>query len=150
VRKLPILSILALFAFLTSLSLPTQAVEYWTVASVAVLYDTPQLKGAKLFVIRRDTPVEEVYRLDGWVKVRDAEGGLAWIEKKELVTRRTLIVKAEWAAILQKPEEGAPLSFEAERNVSLAYLETLPGGWIKVRHRDGQEGFVRASQVWGF
>jgi SH3-like domain-containing protein len=146
----PILPILALFALPACLSLPARAVEYRTVASAAVLYDTPSLKGAKLFVIRRGTPVEVVISMEGWVKVRDAEGSLAWIEKKELATRRTLIVKAEWAAILQNPEEGAPLSFEAERNVSLAYLETLPGGWIKVRHRDGQGGFVRASQVWGF
>jgi SH3-like domain-containing protein len=143
------LSIFALFTFFVGLSLPAQA-EYRTVETPTILYDTPSLKGAKLFVIRRDTPVEVVNNLGGWVKVRDAEGGLAWIEKKELSERRTVIVKAERAAILRKSEEGAPLSFEAERGVSLAYLETVPGGWIKVRHRDGQEGFVRAGEVWGF
>jgi SH3-like domain-containing protein len=147
VSRLPIF---ALFTFLAGLSLPAQAIEYRTVETPTILYDTPSLKGAKLFVIRRDTPVEIVVSLEGWVKVRDAEGGLAWIEKKELSERRTVIVKAERAAILQKYEEGAPLSFEAERGVSLAYLETVPGGWIKVRHRDGQEGFVRAGEVWGF
>ena len=36
-----------------------------------------------------------------------------------------------------------------EKNVSLDYLEAAPGGWIKVRHRDGQSGYVRANQVWG-
>jgi SH3-like domain-containing protein len=147
VRKLPIL---VLFAFLAGLSLTARAIEYRTVESTTVLYDTPSLKGAKLFVIRRDTPVEVVVSLEGWSKVRDAEGSLAWIEKQELATRRTLIVKAEWAVVLREPVENAPLSFEAERNVSLNYLETMPGGWIKVRHRDGQEGFVRAGQVWGF
>jgi SH3-like domain-containing protein len=139
-----------LLAILAGLSLPARAIEYRTVESTTVLYDTPSLRGAKLFIIRRDTPVEVVVSLEGWAKVRDAEGSLAWIEKKELATRRTLIVKAEWAAILRQPEESASLSFEAERNVSLNYLETVPGGWIKVRHRDGQEGFVRAGQVWGF
>jgi SH3-like domain-containing protein len=84
------------------------------------------------------------------MKVRDADGALAWIEKKNLSSRRTVIVKAEQAAILQKPEEGAPASFRAERDVSLDYLETLPGGWIKVRHADGETGYARASEVWGF
>jgi SH3-like domain-containing protein len=147
-RKRPIL---ALFVFLTSLSLPVSAIDYQTVESAAILYDTPNAKtGTKLFVIRRDTPVEVVVSQGGWAKVRDAEGSLAWIEKKDLGERRTLIVKADWAIVLTKPEEGAPVSFEAERNVPLNHLETLPGGWIKVKHRDGQEGFVRAGQVWGF
>ncbi|MDR2614484.1 MAG: hypothetical protein LBC91_04070 [Candidatus Accumulibacter sp.] len=145
-RKLPIL-----FMSLAGLSLPAPAIEYLTVESATILYDTPNAKtGTKLFVIRRDTPVEVVVNQGGWAKVRDAEGSLAWIERKELGTRRTLIVKADRATVLQNPEESAPVSFEAERNVSLDYLETLPGGWIKVRHRDGQEGFVRAGQIWGF
>ena len=83
-------------------------------------------------------------------KVRDSEGSITWIEKGVLSNRRTVIVKGERASILKKPEEGAPLSFEADHNVSLAYIETVPGGWIKVRHSDGQEGFVRDGQVWGF
>jgi SH3-like domain-containing protein len=130
---------------------PARAVDYRTVESATVLYDTPSLKGARLFVIRRGTPVEIVVdNLEGWAKVRDSAGTLAWIEKKDLGIRRTLVVKAERAAILRSPADTAPLSFEAERNVSLNYLETVPGGWIKVRHRDGQEGYVRAAEVWGF
>jgi SH3-like domain-containing protein len=81
--------------------------------------------------------------------VRDAEGGLAWIEKKYLSDRRSVIVIADRAEVRQKAEEGAPLVFEAEKSVALEYLETAPGGWIKVRHRDGSSGFVRANQIWG-
>ena len=130
--------------------MPAGAIEYRTVDAPTVLYDAPSLHGVKLFVIHRDTPVEIVVSLEGWTKVRDAEGGLAWIEKKYLADRRSVIVKTERADILKNSSEGAPLAFEAEKNVSLEYLGTLPGGWIKVRHRDGQEGFVRAAQVWGF
>lgn len=139
-----------LFVLAAGLSLPAWAIEYRTVDAATVLYDAPSQRGSKLFVVRRDTPVEIVVNLEGWAKVRDAEGGLAWIEKKFLTNRRTVIVRADRAEILKKAEDGAPLSFEAERNVSLEYLETSPGGWVKVRHRDGQEGFVRAGQVWGF
>ncbi|MDR0439671.1 MAG: SH3 domain-containing protein [Candidatus Accumulibacter sp.] len=146
-RRLPIL---ISFIFIASLSLSARSAEYRTVESATILYDTPNLKGTRLFVVRRDTPVEVVVNQGGWVKVRDAEGSLAWIEKKELGTRRTLIVKADRASILQNPEEDAPVVFEAERNVSLDYVDPMSGGWIKVRHRDGQEGFARAEQVWGF
>lgn len=143
--------LLSLFLFAAAgFSVPAAAVEYRTVDAAAVLYDTPSQRGGKLFVIRRDTPVEVVVSLDGWAKVRDAEGGLAWVEKKFLSNRRTVIVKTDRAEILSTAEEGAPLVFEAARNVSLDYLEAAPGGWIKVRHRDGQSGFVRADKIWGF
>ncbi|MDP3288775.1 MAG: SH3 domain-containing protein [Methyloversatilis sp.] len=49
-----------------------------------------------------------------------------------------------------RAEDDAPLVFEAERRVLLEPLtEAAPAGWAKVKHRDGQSGFVRISQVWG-
>lgn len=141
--------ILLTMVMASALAWPVLAMDYRTVDTVAVLYDAPSLRGAKLFVIKRDTPVELVVNLEGWSKVRDAEGGLAWIEKKHLAERRTVIVTAARAEIRQKPEDNASLVFEADKKVSLDFLEVIPGGWIKVRHRDGQSGFVRANQVWG-
>lgn len=131
------------------LTAPALAIEYRTVDNATVLYDAPSQKGSKLFVIRKDTPVELVVSLEGWAKVRDAEGGLAWIEKKYLAERRSVIVTAARATIRQKADESAPLVFEAEKNVALDYVESAPGGWVKVRHRDGATGFVRANQIWG-
>ena len=131
-------------------ALPALAVEYRTVEVPAVLYDAPSQKGGKLFVIKRNTPVEVVIGLEGWVKVRDADGGLAWIEKKNLSERRSLIVTATRAVVRQNASEAAAVVFEAEKGVAFDYLESTAGGWIKVRHRDGQSGFVRANQVWGF
>lgn len=141
--------LLPLLLVVTGFSMSANAIEYRTVDAVAVLYDAPSQRGSKLFVIRRDTPVEVVVSLEGWSKVRDAAGGLAWIEKKYLSEKRSVIVTVDRAEVRQKADEGSPLVFEAERNVALEYLETVPGGWIRVRHRDGQSGFVRANQIWG-
>lgn len=141
--------LLPLFFVAAGFVMPASAIEYRTVDMVTVLYDAPSQKGSKLFVIKRDTPVEVVVSLEGWSKVRDAEGGLSWIEKKFLNDRRSVIVTTDRAEIRQKTDEASPLVFEAEKSVSLEYLESAPGGWIKVRHRDGQAGFVRANQVWG-
>ena len=137
------------FLLACTLTLSAQAIEYRTVETTTVLYDAPSQRGIKQFVIRRDTPVEIVVSLDGWAKIRDSEGTLAWIERKFLAERRSLIVTASRAEIRQANNESSPLVFEAEKNVSLDYLEAAPGGWIKVRHRDGQSGYVRANQVWG-
>lgn len=125
------------------------AIEYRSVDSPTVLYDAPSQKGKALFVVRRFTPVELVVNLEGWSKVRDAEGGLAWIEKKFLADRRTLQVVVDRAQIRRDADEGAPLVFEAEKGVALEFVEPAAAGWAKVRHRDGQSGFVRANQIWG-
>jgi len=128
---------------------PAFAIEYRSVEQAAVLYDAPSVKGKPLFVIRPQTPVETVVSLEGWVKVRDAEGGLAWIESKFLADRRMVQVTADRAQIRGEARDDAPLVFEAERGVALELEESGLGGWVRVRHRDGQSGFVRGSQVWG-
>ncbi|MQY50699.1 SH3 domain-containing protein [Rhodocyclus gracilis] len=139
---------LALFLLLAAAA-PSFAVDYRSVDTPTVLYDSPSQKGVPLFVIRRGTPVEAVVVLDGWIKVRDAAGGLAWIDKKSLSDQRTLIVTASRASVRQAADESSPLVFDAEKGVLLDFVELVPGGWAKVRHVDGQSGFVRANQVWG-
>jgi SH3-like domain-containing protein len=125
------------------------AIEYRSVETATVLYDAPSVRGKPLFVIKRFTPVEPVVSLEGWTKVRDAEGGLAWIEKKHLSEQRTLLVVGGTAQVRREANEDAPLVFEAEKGVALEFVEPAVAGWAKVRHRDGQSGFVRATQVWG-
>lgn len=137
----------ALFA--AGLAVPAVAIEFRTVDTATVLYDAPSRKGSKLFVIKRGTPVELVVNLEGWAKVRDSEGGLAWIESEYLGKRHSLVVIAERAQIRQSADQAAPLVFTAVKDVTLDYLETVPGGWVKVRHRDGQSGYVRVDQIWG-
>ena len=131
-------------------AMPALALDYRSLAEPAAMYDAPSQKAKPLFVIARYTPVEVVVALEGWVKVRDAGGGLAWVEKRLLKDQRTLLVTTPRAQVRSAPEPNAPLVFEAEKDVVLELADPAPaGGWAKVRHRDGQGGYVRANQVWG-
>jgi SH3-like domain-containing protein len=114
-----------------------------------VLYDAPSLKARKLYVVSRGYPLEVVVVVEGWSKVRDAAGALSWIESRHLGDRRTVVVTAPRAQVRQAAAQDAPLVFEAERDVVLELLEPARGGWLRVRHRDGQTGYVSAAQVWG-
>lgn len=138
---------LALLACLAAQT--ASALDYLSVAEAAALYDAPSQKARPLFAIAAGTPVEAVVMLDAWVKVRDAKGELAWIEKRNLSQKRTLIVRADRAQVRAQADDKAPLAFEAEKDVVLEWVEAGPLGWAHVRHRDGQGGFVKASQVWG-
>lgn len=114
------------------------------------MFDAPSQKARPLWVIARGTPVEVVVSLEGWVKVRDASGDLAWVERRALADRRMLIVTARGAEVRSQADAAAPLVFAADKDVLLEFVEPGPSGWAKVRHRDGQSGFVRINQVWGF
>lgn len=134
---------------LAALPLPAAALDYLSLAEAAVMYDAPSQKAAPRFVIARHTPVEVVVALESWYKVRDAAGGIAWVEKRQLSPKRTLQVTAPRAQVRAQPDAHAAPVFEAEKDVVLELLEVAEAGWVKVRHRDGQGGFVRANQVWG-
>ncbi|HLO65139.1 MAG TPA: SH3 domain-containing protein [Azonexus sp.] len=127
-----------------------QAIDYRSVSvPAAILYDAPSQAGKKLYLIKAQTPVEIVVRLDGWLKVRDAEGTLAWIEAKNLVDKRTLVVIAPRAEIRQADKEEAAVLAELDKWVAVEFVEPASPGWAKVRHRDGATGYIHATQVWG-
>jgi SH3-like domain-containing protein len=138
------------------LPLPAQA-EFRAVAEAAtVLYDAPSAKSKAMFVLGRDTPLEVIVPVEGWVKVRDVAGTIGWVDSKALGERRTLVVRVPLAEVRATPDEAAPLVFRAEANVLLDLAETVASasaaaapGWVKVKHRDGQAGFVRITQVFG-
>jgi SH3-like domain-containing protein len=115
----------------------------------AILYDSPSQQGKKLYLIRAQTPVEVILRLEGMAKIRDAEGTLAWIEARNLGERRTLVVTAPRAEIRQADKPDAPVLAELDKWVVVDFVEPAAPGWAKVRHRDGATGYVRATQVWG-
>ncbi|MDP2133367.1 MAG: SH3 domain-containing protein [Sulfuritalea sp.] len=125
------------------------AIDYRSVSGAAPAYDAPSAKAKALFVVLAGTPVEIVVNLEGWSKVRDSRGDLVWMEKQYLAEKRNVIVRVERAQVRAAADDKAPLAFEVERDVVLELLEAVPGGWVKVRHRDGQSGFVKAPQIWG-
>lgn len=126
------------------------AVEYRALgADPAVLYDAPSTKADRLFVASRFYPFEVLVKLDHWTKVRDANGEVAWVENRWLGDRRTALVTVPLADVRVAASLQAPLAFEAYKQVLLEVLEPPAEGWVKVRHRDGQQGFIRTAHVWG-
>src|ERR1035437_4656042 len=113
------------------------------------MYDAPSVKANKLFVASRFYPVEVIVQVDNWTRGRAPAGALAGVEKNPLSDTRTAVVVAALADVRQRAEDGAPLVFQARRGGALEIVALGAGPWAKVRHRDGQTGFVRANQVWG-
>lgn len=123
-----------------------------TSADATIAFEGPSAKATKQYVYSRGTPVEVVVQIEGWLKVRDAQGALAWVEKKSLTDRSNVQIKSPTADALAAPDAASPIAFRAENGVLLTLVAPQPlntGAWAQVRHRDGQVGFVRVDALFG-
>jgi len=127
-----------------------QAADFVSVADdAAILYDAPSLKAKKLFVVNRYMPFEGVVMLSDWIKVRDRSGGLYWIEKKSLSDKRYVFALTPLLDVRAAPDFGSARVFQVRQQVALERLESTGTGWVKVRHLDGESGYVRSTEIWG-
>ncbi|MDD4911388.1 MAG: SH3 domain-containing protein [Sideroxydans sp.] len=124
------------------------AFEFASVAEPAIMYDANSLQANKLFVATRYLPLEQIVVLENWVKVRDASGTMLWIEKRNLSSKRYVVVTADKTVIRTTWDDSAPIAFTAPRQLGLEWLGNN-GAWVKVRHRDSTMGYVKAVDVWG-
>ncbi len=126
------------------------AVEYMSVSAPhAILYDAPSQHAKKMFIVNRYMPFETVVSLDAWVKVRDRSGALYWVEKSELTFKRYVFAVLPVVDVRKAPEFSSPSMLQVRQQVALELLEDTGAGWLKVRHQDGELGYVKRSEVWG-
>lgn len=144
-RRLAVLAALA-----GALAAPAaQAIEYRSIATPAILYDSPSDKGRKVGIAAPGTPVEVIVALERWIKVRDPSGAINWVERRQVADKHTVMVTAARASIRGEPSASGVVSFEAAKDVVLEIVEAPKAGWVKVRHADGAGGYLRVSDAWG-
>ena len=127
-----------------------KGLDYRSVSEAAViLYDAPTLRGRKMYVAPRGMPFEVVVAIEGWLKVRDRAGEMAWLERRFAADHRT-VVSVATAQVRERADDSAPVLLTVAPEVVLDLIDAgAATGWVRVRHRDGGTGFVRANQVWG-
>lgn len=140
----------ALLLFLACAAAVAQAAEFRSVgAAAALMHAEPNAQSTKLAILTRDYPVEVLSQMGDWSRVRDATGQTAWMENKALSNRRTVLVSVQLAELRRAADARSPVLMWAEQQVVLELLDGAPAIWIKVKHRDGAVGFIRADQLWG-
>jgi SH3-like domain-containing protein len=117
----------------------------------AILYDAPSVSAKKVLLLSHLYPVEIVVNLGDWLKVRDAQGSINWVEAKQLSTKRSVMVIKNLTEMRAQPDAGANLVATLEKEVVLELVEAKSNnGWLKVKHRDGVTGYILVSSTWGF
>jgi len=145
-RKAAIVSLLVLMP-LTALALDFRSIA----APKATLYDAPSAAATKVLLLSQNYPVEVVVNLGDWLKVRDAQGSLNWVESKNLSNKRTVLITQNNAEIRQSADAASTLLATVEKDVLLEVADPkLNRGWLKVKHRDGLSGYILLSSTWGY
>ena len=99
------------------------AADYRSVnVPAAILYDAPSLAGKKLYLIKAQTPVEIIVRLEGWLKVRDAEAATS-TQILQGITRAALQTKSFMSAA--SFQETTKVLNEAAISGKTDYLEGM-------------------------
>jgi SH3-like domain-containing protein len=102
-----------------------------------------------LWVYRvRGLPLQVVAETSEWRRVCDPQGGTAWVHKRTVDGRRTVMnTGAQAVTLSRKPKrEAKPAAYLNAR--ATAALDRCDKGWCKV-HLDGASGWVREGALWG-
>lgn len=138
-----------LILLVLGLSSPAWALQFRNTARPAVLYDAPSQRAGKVAVAGVGVPFEVFVETDAWVKVRDANGRLAWLEKSALGNARNVMVNVPEARVYAQASTTADTRFRVSRGVLLSARGTPNAGWLEVQHSDGLSGWIRQHEVWG-
>jgi SH3-like domain-containing protein len=91
----------------------------------------------------------EVIKSSGeWHKGRDFEGDVGWIFHSLVEKVPAVVVKAPLVNVRTGPGTDSRVLFQAEKGVSFKILGTEKD-WLKIRHADGEVGWIHGSLVWG-
>lgn len=136
--------------FSLGFSLSAHAAEFRSILpNKAITYDAPSAASNKLYIMHQGYPVEVIVNLGAWVKVRDQQGGLSWLEGKDLDTKRMVLVTDQTDIRVAESAESALLA-TIEKDILLELLSpNINHGWVKVKHRDGIVGYIQSSAIWG-
>lgn len=132
-------------------SLAAHALDYRNMGENAIVYENASRQASPQFILLRGTPVEVVVTADKWVKIRESSGGLGWVEKSQVTDAKQVIVTQATAVVRQQPKDSAATAFTVSRDVLLEVQEKPGKGtaWVKVKHRDGQTGYISIKAIWG-
>ncbi len=102
-----------------------------------------------LWSVGKYYPLDTLKKSGNWYKIRDFEGDEGWIFHSLIKKISAVIVKAPLVNVRSGPETSSRVLFQAEKGVSFERLGKK-GNWFKVRHADGEVGWIHKSLVWGY
>jgi len=99
-------------------------------------------------------PLKVLRRSGSWIRVKDFEGTIGWVNKKVVNNKPHMIVKVHKKSKKRINVRSGPGTHN--KIVAKAYYGVVfttlkrKNGWVKVRHDKGVTGWVKRSLLWGY
>jgi SH3-like domain-containing protein len=142
---------IALFAAVTATAWAQDFKQTNEAATIG--FEGPSTRATKQYLYSRGTPLEILVQIEGWYKVRDAQGALVWVERKALAERSNVQVKPGAAAdVFANTDANSPVAFRVDGGLLLTLVappSAATGAFAQIRHRDGQSGYMRLDSLFG-
>ncbi|MBI2877325.1 MAG: SH3 domain-containing protein [Candidatus Tectomicrobia bacterium] len=106
------------------------------------------MKYGVLWSVGQFYPLQVLSRNGRWYQVKDFEGDVGWIHRELTSKIPAVVVSARSANIRSGPGSRYQVRFVAERGSTFKILKKA-GEWIRVRHADGDRGWVHRKLLWG-
>ena len=101
-----------------------------------------------LWTVGKHYPVDTIRKSGNWYRIRDFEGDIGWIHRSLLKKTPAVVVKSALVNVRKGPGTNFRVLFQAEKGTSFMLLRRK-GKWFKVRHADGDTGWIHRNLVWG-
>ncbi len=99
-------------------------------------------------------PLKVLKRKRNWIRVRDFEGTIGWVNKNVVSRVPHMIVKVHKKSrkrinVRSGPGTRSRIVAKAHYGVVFKTLKKK-NGWVKVHHQKGVTGWVKRSLLWGY
>lgn len=102
-----------------------------------------------LWSVGKYYPVDIIKKSGNWYKIRDFEGDIGWIYRTLLKKIPAVIIKGDRVNVRKGSGTSFKILFQAEKGVSFKLLKRKKK-WLKVKHADGDVGWLHKNLVWGY
>jgi SH3-like domain-containing protein len=96
----------------------------------------------------RDLPLQVVAETEDWRRVCDSEGQIAWVHRRTVTERRTVLVEQSSDLLLRKRPDPAAAASATLVSHALADLDVCKAGWCRL-HVGHASGWAPANVLWG-
>jgi SH3-like domain-containing protein len=134
-------------AFLLFFSVPALAERLSVSVPMANIRSGPGTKFKVLWRVERNHPLKVVKTSGEWIYFSDFEGDRGWIHQDIVSDADAVIVTKDKVNVRTGPGTGHDIAFTVARGVPFQVVERK-GQWIRVRHADGETGWIHNMLVW--
>ncbi|WDN87359.1 hypothetical protein BuS5_00327 [Desulfosarcina sp. BuS5] len=115
--------------------------------SIANIRSGPGTNNVIIWKVEKDHPLEIIEKKGNWYHFRDFEKDEGWIHKSLVGKVKTVITKKDNCNIRTGPGTKYKIIFTVEKGIPFRLLKRQ-GEWIKIRHADGDQGWIYNGLVW--